>query len=221
MVREKSLSFPSKEATLEGVLALVEKESAPAPAVVVCHADPWMGGTMESPVVQAICRHLSEAGVATLRFNFRGVGESTGSYESGRGEREDARAAVRLLRAWPGIDKRRLGVAGYSFGATMAVLAGLREQRVRGVAAISPPLGLLESRELAGFGKPLLVVLGERDLMVPPSKLEAARPRLQPAAETAVIAGADRSWGGREAALGAEVARFFQRVLAKEQRGQG
>ena len=82
------VTFPCGEITLEGEWHLPAGE-APFPAVVVCHPFPPMGGSMHSSVVVAICEALRERSIAALRFNFRGVGASGGSFSKGTGEREE------------------------------------------------------------------------------------------------------------------------------------
>src|SRR5579862_2867810 len=95
--------------------AIVREPPEPVAAAVVCHPHPRGGGTMNNNVVYRLAKALVEGGVATLRFNFRGVGASTGTYDEGRGEEDDARAALAFLRArHPAVP---LWIAGFSFGA--------------------------------------------------------------------------------------------------------
>ncbi len=215
MPRQLPLSIygDDPDIVLEGIIEIPTVGVASFPAVAVCHPDPLMGGTMLSPVVEWVCRHLAEAGIATLRFNFRGIGESTGEFGGGQTGREDAKTAFRLLQEWPDVDPEKVGMAGYSFGGTMALLTGIAEPAVRGVAVISPPLGLLDYADMYAYRKPLLLIGGEKDLMTPGAKVTAVREKLSPLAETVAISGADRSWGGNEEQLALEVARFFKKVL--------
>jgi dienelactone hydrolase len=121
--------------------------------------------------------------------------------------------AFRLLRDWPEVDPDKVGMAGYSFGGTMALLTGIAEPEVKGVAVVSPPLGLLDYPDMYAYSGPLLLVGGERDLMAPGARITAVRERLPSTAETVVIQEADRSWGGSEERLAQEVTRFFRKVL--------
>src|SRR5690242_2557571 len=112
------MDLPAPHGRLEGMLWDVPRAFA---AAVVCHPHPQQGGTMHAHVPYRIARALRDAGAITLRFNFRGVGRSTGSYADGQGELEDVRAALDFLQARsPGLP---LWVAGFSFGAWV----GLRE----------------------------------------------------------------------------------------------
>ncbi|MDP6107210.1 MAG: CocE/NonD family hydrolase, partial [Candidatus Brocadiia bacterium] len=88
---------------------------------------------MHDMVLDSLAAGLLERGIATLRFNFRGVGASEGVYDGGAGEEDDARAALATLSAEPAVDGQRLGLAGYSFGAGVAVGAAARAS---GIAAL-------------------------------------------------------------------------------------
>ena len=91
---QKRVTFRSNDLVLEGVVASGE---TPCPGVVVCHPHPLYGGDMDSAVVTTICRELETRGIASLRFNFRGVGGSQGTHDEGRGETDDLRAAISFL----------------------------------------------------------------------------------------------------------------------------
>ncbi len=89
--------FSTSGVVLEGILEKPKGE-APFPAVAVCHPHPLYGGDMYNNVVSVICQALARESIATLRFNFRGVGQSEGNHEEGIGEQEDVRAA---MDSWP------------------------------------------------------------------------------------------------------------------------
>ena len=91
----KRVEFPCGEITLEGIFALPEGEG-PFGLVVVCHPHPLYGGNMYNNVVHAVCEKLGQKKIAWLKFNFRGVGESGGSFAGGVGEKEDLKAAIAL-----------------------------------------------------------------------------------------------------------------------------
>ena len=113
--------------------ALVEDPggAAPAACMVVCHPHPLHGGTMQNKVVTTLARCAEERGMPSLRFNFRGVGASAGAFDEGRGETDDALAAVATARQrWP---DAALWLAGFSFGGYIA----LRASTTRGVGEVS------------------------------------------------------------------------------------
>jgi uncharacterized protein len=128
-------TIPSDGNTLEAELA--RPNGTPRIGVVLCHPHPQFGGTMRSIVIGTLFAALPDQGAAVLRFNFRGVEGSTGTYDEGRGEREDARAAVRSLSSTlpPGTP---LVLAGWSFGADMTL--SVLDAAVTAWVAIAPPL---------------------------------------------------------------------------------
>ena len=119
------------EARLEG-----EIRCGSSPGVVICHPHPLYGGSMDSAVVGALFSALSGAGRAVLRFNFRGVGGSTGRHGDGEGEVRDALGAIEHLRTACGCGE--IVLAGYSFGAAVALKA-LEEARVSRFVAVALP----------------------------------------------------------------------------------
>ena len=137
MIPEQPVTIPfAPGLSLEGALTLPDR--CPA-GVVLCHPHPRYGGDMDSPVVVAAAEACAGQGLATLRFNFRGVGDSGGAWDEGRGEQDDVRAALALLRQrlQP---TARLALAGYSFGASMSSRVAAGDQHLAGLALIAPPL---------------------------------------------------------------------------------
>jgi hypothetical protein len=165
---------------------------------------------MENNVVVAICRALAGGGMVALRFNFRGVGGSGGSYGGGLEEGQDARAALDFLAGLAEVDGGRLGLAGYSFGALVALSAA--EERVRAVAAVSPPVGGLAPTSFRG-GIPTLLVSGDRDDVSPALRLPGMAASLGPPCEIRSVAGADHFWWGYEETLATAVLEFFRAQL--------
>ncbi|HJU27809.1 MAG TPA: hypothetical protein VJ718_01485, partial [Candidatus Binataceae bacterium] len=115
-MKERQVTFASGDLKLEGLLAIPE-DSRPARAGVVCHPHPLYGGSMYNNVVDAVLEAMWKLGWATLRFNFRGVGQSEGEHGGGAGEADDATAAVKFLGEQTGLTVSNLVLAGYSFGA--------------------------------------------------------------------------------------------------------
>jgi alpha/beta superfamily hydrolase len=205
MMRE--VVIPDGELFLEGILHLPHvEEGACYPGAVVCHPHPLYGGDMQNNVVAAVCDALAARGIAALRFNLRGVGGSSGSHGGGRPERDDTVAALDFLASQPGVDPRRLCLAGYSFGAVVALSTPYPS--LVALAAISPPL-----TENMGTGIkllcPTLLVFGERDRIAPSSNLEMAGIDL-PRGSRVVTLPSDHFWWGHEEEVGAEVVAFFQ-----------
>ena len=117
---------------------------------------------MHFKVVFRAAKAMQHAGLAVLRFNFRGVGRSEGSHDDGNGEQDDVRAALEALAArYPGLP---LVLGGFSFGSVMALRVGVTEQRVRALLALGFPLSMVSDVSfLEECRKPRLFVQGERD----------------------------------------------------------
>lgn len=106
--------------------------------VVVCHPHPLYGGTLHNKVVFRLARAARQAHSAVLRFNFRGVGRSSGSYDEGEGEQDDLRAALAYMNDhYPGLP---LVVAGFSFGARVALRLACRDHRIERIVAVGTPV---------------------------------------------------------------------------------
>lgn len=206
MAAIREVAFHSGQLMLEGVLHL--PAASPGPAAVVCHPHPAYGGDMHSYVVTAVCDALASAGVAALRFNFRGVGGSEGQHEGGQGERDDVRAALDWLQSLPEVQRNRLALAGYSFGALVAAASG---GFVRAIALVSPPAADL-SLDAIALRTPVLVVSGEDDFVAPPSLLREAI-GVRPGVELRVLEGEDHFWGRRLDELASLVAEFVARAM--------
>lgn len=210
-MRERGVMFPSGELRLEGILSLPEGQG-PFATVVVCHPHPLYGGAMDNNVVIAVCQALSVESIATLRFNFRGVGGSDGFFGQGIGEQEDVRAALSFLSTLEGVDAGKIGLAGYSFGAGVALSAAPQEDSVQAVAGISPPLSSFGA-DLKGYCKPKLFLCGSGDTFIPAEELlhlvkETGEPK-----QCEIVPGADHFWWGYEEEAARKVASFFTKAL--------
>jgi alpha/beta superfamily hydrolase len=172
----------------------VPAEFAGDRVALVCHPHPLFGGTMDNKVVVIAARALQEKGYATLRFNFRGVGQSAGSWDLGRGEAEDALAAARALQErWPAAE---LLVAGFSFGAYVATQLATRLP-VRQLITIAPPVQRFDFSKLAVPQCPWLVIQGDRDELVDHEAVLAWTKALEPAPLVVVLPGAEHFFHGR------------------------
>lgn len=207
MIPEQALALPvGADVTLEARLALPSGASA---GVVICHPHPRYGGDMDNPVVVRVQEACAAEGLATLRFNFRGVGGSSGAHDGGVGEQDDARAALEALAQRPGTGA--LAIAGYSFGAWIAAVVGCRDARVGGLALIAPPLGLYDFGCLEDKRVPVLAIAGTEDPYCEPAdfrRFTARFPWITPAA----IDGADHFFFGSLYPLGEAVGAWARRL---------
>jgi len=172
------------EAVLEeGVL------STPKAVAVLCHPHPQYGGTMHNKVVVRAAQAFQEAGMATLRFNFRGVGKSAGTFDFGEGEQEDVAAAIAFMaERYP---QTPIWLAGYSFGAWVGLKVGTRDERVTTLIAIGAAVALADFRFLEDCRKPKLFVHGTKDEFAPLEHLQALMLTLPEPKDLILIEGAD------------------------------
>lgn len=206
---DQRVFIPVGPLQLEGLLAL-PGETRTAKAAVICHPHPQYGGDMHNNVVVAVARELVGRGIAALRFNFRGVGASQGSYGQGIGEQEDVRGAIDFLTqtelGFPG----EIYLVGYSFGALVGLRVAVEEGRIRGWAGIAPPVDHYDLSFLKGDPKPKLLICGDHDAFCRVSSLEALFSDLKEPKSMAVIPGIDHFFLGREAAVAQRVGEFLR-----------
>lgn len=153
-----------------GALQLVEQhpEAEVAAVAVVCHPHPLHGGNLRNKVVHQLARSFGELGAVTIRFNFRGVGASDGSYAHGTGELEDLDAVVGWARErWP---DRPLWLAGFSFGAAVA-LQGAGRHAPDWLVTVAPAIDYLPADALLLAGVPWLLIQGSDDEVVPTERV--------------------------------------------------
>ena len=208
-MRQSAISFKANGLNFEGVIAQPEGLSGPLPAVVFCHPHPQRGGNMDNNVVLTLAYALVDQGFATLRFNFRGVGNSQGQHTEGESEYQEALAAMDLMKAWPGVDGRRLGLAGYSFGSSVILGSASLQKKARALALVSPPLRALESTPLKNDSRPSMIITGDRDNLVQSEQLQSCLDSFVHPPACHIVAGADHFWQGYENQLSAPVEQFF------------
>jgi uncharacterized protein len=153
--------IPVDHGYLEALLK--EPEDAPRGVAVMCHPHPVYGGTMHTKAVYRAAQAYNDAGLVALRFNFRGVGVSTGSHDEGIGEQDDLRAALDWVEArYPELP---LFVGGFSFGSMVGLSVGVDDHRVVALLGLGLPVDMdrYDYSFLSETDKPILVVQGEDD----------------------------------------------------------
>ena len=200
--------------TLEGVLHLPDTDAKSA-GVVLCHPHPRYGGDMNNGVVTAMARSIAAAGMAVLRFNFRGVGASEGSFSQGAGEVDDALAAVDYLALHDSIETTRVGIAGYSFGAWIALEASRVGGSIQAVASIACPMGAYNALGVNELLQPKLLVCGEFDHDFPVEHFRFLSRRFMEPKQVHVQYGADHFFGGHERDIGELTAKFMAQWLGE------
>jgi alpha/beta superfamily hydrolase len=193
------LTFKGPAGTIEALL----DESAAAEtraAVVFAHPLPTHGGTMHTKAVFQGTKALTRVGCAVLRFNFRGVGRSEGSFDEGRGESDDFKAALDVMAArYPTLP---LWVAGFSFGSWIALEAGALDPRVSVLIGIAPPVAKYPFAATLDTDKAKFLVQGNLDEICPIKDLWAFYAKLKEPKEIAVIDGANHLFEGQATQVG-------------------
>lgn len=153
--------------------ALLKETPDAVRAAVVCHPHPQAGGTMNNNVVYRVAKALEERGSIVLRFNFRGVGRSTGTYGEGVGELEDVQAAVDFLAArYPNLP---LWLAGFSFGSRVGLSVGMQDPRIVRLLGVGLAVRMFDLSFMTGprGDKPLAVVQADNDEYGDQKEIEA------------------------------------------------
>lgn len=219
------ITFTGPVGPLEGILTVPE---APSFCAVVAHPHPRYGGTMDNTVVAETARVLRERGGVVLRFNFRGVGRSAGTYDDGVGERRDLQAALDEVSGR--FSALPTFLAGYSFG-SYVVLSRVVEMTAdegngpppRGVLALAPPLTAYDLSFLKQNTVPLAIVCGEVDPFTPPGNVRVQSPGWAKLVHLEFLPDAAHDMGTplRSRELREAVDRAFSRLLDPSPTDQG
>jgi uncharacterized protein len=185
---------PARGVNAEGLLERGQADGLHA-AVVIAHPHPQFGGTMHTKAIFQSAKAFSRIGCAVLRFNFRGVGTSDGSFDNGTGETDDFRAALDFMhKRYPGVP---LWSAGMSFGAWISLTAGTADPRVSALVGIAPPLSRYDFEPVRISTKPKFFLQGERDELCPLKEMQAFYARAADPKELVVIDAADHLFDGK------------------------
>jgi alpha/beta superfamily hydrolase len=207
-IRLTNVTLPGPAGELEGLIN-ASASGEPRAIAVLAHPLPTAGGTMHTKAVFHAARALARIGCPVLRFNFRGVGRSAGTFDEGRGERDDFHAALdfmtgrypRLARVWAG---------GMSFGSWMAMTAGAADPRVSTLIGIAPPVNKYDFSPVIAAAKPTFLIHGEFDELVPLREVRRFYGRLSEPKELVVIDSADHLFDGKVEEVGEAIEDLLQ-----------
>ena len=202
--------------TLEGEIRMPDGE--PRGAAVICHPHPQFGGSKDHPLLWAIRIELARRAFVVLTFNFRGVMGSEGEYGGGIGEMADVRAAIGQAREE--MDGPTF-LAGWSFGANVALREAIDDERVAALALVGMPLvdttlpPLPDPERLGAYRRPVLLLAGDADQYCPEAELRSLAEKLGDAT-VEVVPAADHYFPKREREAGRIVAEFAVRGIEAE-----
>jgi alpha/beta superfamily hydrolase len=212
-----SVIFPGPEGRLEGRYSPAPRPRAPVAMILHPHAQ--SGGTMNDRIVQRLYKTFVDRGFATLRFNFRGVGRSQGTFDHGQGELSDAAAALDWVQsAHP--EARACWIAGFSFGAWIGMQLLMRRPEVEGFLSIAAPASLYDFSFLAPCPSSGLFVHGDKDAVVPVSSVGTLVEKLKTqkgiVIEQNIMKGANHFFDGKIEELMGTVNEYLDRRLPNE-----
>ena len=204
------INIPTAQGHLEAILKPEEEGSQPHFTSLVCHPHPLGGGTMHNKVVFKAAQTLHGLNIPTLRFNFRGVGHSTGTYDEGRGEQDDVRFALDFLsRRYPGVP---IILAGFSFGSYVGITVGANDDRVQALIGLGLPAKWFEDNTLQDCHKPKLFIHGTEDELAPFALTEAWFEHVPAPKRMIAIEGSDHFFQGHLDEVQAIIASFVQEL---------
>jgi len=181
---EEKIFFQAGDIQLEGLL----EKGTGSQGVVISHPHTLFGGDMSNSVVGTIRKAYKSFGYTTLRFNFRGAGNSQGRFDEGKGERIDVLSAVACIQQY-GVD--HVDLAGYSFGAWVNALASPKLNGIGRQVMVAPPVAFIDFKNVATLPELYLVITGSLDEYAPPQLIQKRISKWNPSACLEVIEGAD------------------------------
>jgi hypothetical protein len=191
--RSEMVFIPGPEGELEGIFSYVSKKVTHL--AILCHPHPLYGGTMHNKVIYSIAMALNQIGYATVRFNFRGVGRSSGAFNHGIGEQRDVEAVLdHFYKLYP---DAYMVVGGFSFGAKVGLLVASREERVSAVIGAGITVDVADFSFLSEYEKPKLLLQGTNDQYGSVSSVQEWFRELQEPKKLVLIEGAVHLFDGK------------------------
>ncbi len=202
------VNIPTPQGHLEGILKPEDEQTLPQYTALVCHPHPLYGGTMHNKVVFKAAQILQALNIPSLRFNFRGVGHSTGTYDEGRGEMDDARYALEFLsRRYPGVPAI---IAGFSFGAYVGLNVAASDDRVQAMIGLGVPARMFGDNTLQESHKPKLFIHGTADEVASYDQAQQWFDLVPAPKRMIAVQGADHFFQGRLEEVQAIIADFVR-----------
>ncbi len=219
---EEYVNFNSDGKKLEGIMSYDEDADDP-PALLLCPPHPHLGGDMENNVITTLGKVLAEKGFVTLRFNYRGVGKSESEFDNIADKYSywenvlnnddytdalaDATSALGYLES--AIDTNRSFIAGYSFGAVVAMMLSVKNVNIRAFVLISTPFGRFDPTLLVGCIKPKLIICADNDFASSIEAVEKGMLNIPDPKELEIFENCDHFYIDKEHIIANKVHEFF------------
>jgi alpha/beta superfamily hydrolase len=207
-IRAINVDVPGPVGPLEALIN-ARAGAEPRAIAVLGHPLPTRGGTMHTKALFHAAKALARIDVPVLRFNFRGVGRSAGSFDGGAGEQDDFRAALASMRTrYP--DVRRVWCGGMSFGSWVGLSVGAADANVTALIGIACPVNKYDYSAIVAARKPAFLVHGERDELIPQKEIRKFYAQLSEPKELVIIDGADHLFDGKVSEVGEAIEDLLQ-----------
>jgi alpha/beta superfamily hydrolase len=215
-IMEERVQFGEKGVYLHGLL---HRGQSKTPGIVLCPPHPNFGGTMDFYLLADLVREFSKSRYTTLRFNYRGVPPSTGTYGGGSGETDDILKAVEFIRKQQNVNRERIALIGYSFGGSLVLMVAERAN-AKAIVPISPQVNPFETKldvtdHARRITSPVLLIHGKADDTVPYSDSEIIYKALEKSKEKTIqlIDGANHIYTGKGRIVVSLVTSFLDQYL--------
>ncbi len=209
--------FNGPEGRLEGRYQHAKKPGGPI--ALVLHPHPLHGGTMNNKVTYALYQTFVKRGFSVLRFNFRGVGRSQGQFDSGIGEMSDAASALDWMQSH-NPNAQTCWIAGFSFGAWIAMQLMMRRPEIGGFISLAPPADAYDFTFLAPCPASGQIIHGEKDEIVPKEAVDKLAQKLSSQKNIVIdyetIAGADHFFSTKMDVMNKLVGNYLDKAFAEE-----
>ena len=210
------VNFNGPEGRLEGRYYPSNRPNAPV--ALLLHPHPQHGGTMNNKIVYSMYQIFTKHGFSSLRFNFRGVGHSQGQFDNGQGELSDAASALDWMQS-QNPNTSSCWIAGFSFGAWVAMQLMMRRPEIQGFISVAPPASIYDFSFLAPCPASGMIIHGNKDEIIPQSSVDKLAQKLQKQKNITIdyrtIKGSDHFFNNHLDTLNGHIEEYLDKALNK------
>ncbi|HCG90603.1 MAG TPA: hypothetical protein DEZ08_02015 [Dehalococcoidia bacterium] len=211
-MKHSHIKFPANNLNFEGILSMPEDLNN-HPSIVMCHPHPQNGGNMDNNVISSTALDLCDVGFVTLRFNFRGVGNSEGHFTNGTQEYQEILGALNFVKNLDNTNSDKTSLLGYSFGSRVILSQECVVESIAGIVLISPQTQALIESNVINRTVPILVVTGSNDHVCDSEQLSQFFEGRKEPTTLKIIEGADHFWTGKEIELRDAIRNFMVNLV--------